>query len=170
MSSQSRRGLALLASAACSAIAMPAAAQDGEAHAEVMQPIIITNTSELQFGNIIPGTGRSIIRVRRNNDGIRVVRGDAILAGGTVSRAGFTISGEPDQRVIIRAQRGRIFLTRNGGTERIRMNRLRIDGRRRQRLDGAGAATVNVSGQIRVNADQAAGVYTGTFNLTVDYP
>lgn len=44
------------------------------------------------------------------------------------------------------------------------------NGNRRYRIDSpSGIFTIQVGGTLRVNANQAPGIYTGTFNLTVQY-
>jgi spore coat protein U-like protein len=62
-----------------------------------------------------------------------------------------------------------ITLSRQGGGATMTMGRVRINGNRNKRLNAAGARTFYVSGRLQVGADQTAGVYDGTFDVTVDY-
>lgn len=49
------------------------------------------------------------------------------------------------------------------------VNRFRFDGARNRFLDASGEATYQIGGQLRIGANQAAGTYRGTFNVTIDY-
>ena len=122
----------------------------------------------MDFGTIIPGTARSRIRINPN-DASTTVLGDALLVGGTVTTGDFRITGTADERVRITISQNRIDLVRDGGTETMRVNRFRLDGGRNRFLNAVGEASVSVGGQLRVEPNQAAGIYRGTFNVSVDY-
>ncbi|WOE75139.1 DUF4402 domain-containing protein [Alterisphingorhabdus coralli] len=147
----------------------PALAQEeARADATIRTALTIENVQGLDFGRIIPGTGNSRIRINPNNGNL-TIRGNAVAAGGTPDRARFSISGSANQRVRISLVQRRVTLTREGGSETMRLNRFRLDGRRNRRLDDSGNLDFAVGGQLRVRRNQAAGVYRGTFNVTVDY-
>jgi len=160
----------ILALATALLCAGTAHAQDtGSTDVTIMSPVTVQNDQEMNFGNIIPGTILSRLRINPNTGVLVVNRGDATPAGGTVSRALFTITGDPNERIRITLSQRRINLVRVGGTETMRLNRFRLDGRRNRRLDNSGSTQFAVGGQLRVTANQAGGVYEGSFELTVDY-
>ncbi|GAB5480526.1 MAG: hypothetical protein Pars92KO_02830 [Parasphingorhabdus sp.] len=151
-------------------LAGPVQAQSasGEAMATLNTAITITKNADLDFGDFIPGTSNSLFRLNPRNGNLNQRSGDAIAIGGGHQAASFTVTGTPSLRVRITRGQNRIFLVRDGGTETMRINRFRFNGRRRF-LDASGEATYLVGGQIRVGPNQVAGTYRGTFNVTVDY-
>lgn len=160
-----------LATLPCIAYALPAQAQNGVSQARtiVNQSVQITKNADLEFGDFVAGTTNSVFRLNPNSGNLTQRSGDAVAIGGTPSAASFTATGTPLFRVRITSNQNRIFLTRSGGTERMRVNRFRFDGRRNRTLDASGAVTYRVGGQLRVGPNQVPGTYTGNFNITVDY-
>ncbi len=136
--------------------------------ADIRQPVTIIKDNDMDFGTFIPGTANSVFRLNPNNGNLNQRSGDAIALGGTPTAAAFTVNGTANLRVRISSSQNRIFIVRDGGTETMRVNRFRFNGRNRF-LNAAGEATYRVGGQIRVGANQAAGTYRGNFNVTVDY-
>lgn len=158
--------------AICSALscASPAFAQSaGQINVEIMEPVTVQNDAPMDFGNIIPGTTVSRLRIDQNNGELTLFSGNATIAGGSPQRALFTITGDPNERVRVTFSQNRVDLVRVGGTETLRINRFRVGGGRNKFLDANGTAQFAVGGQIRVTANQAGGVYQGSFALTVDY-
>lgn len=156
----------------CFAVFMPASASAqtvGTTNVDIMTAITVQNDAAMDFGTIIPGNRNSRLRIDPDTGQLSVVDGPAIPAGGTVSRALFTINGVPDERVRISLSQNEILLTRSGGTETMRLGQFRLDGGRNRFLDGSGTAQFAIGAQLRVNGDQASGVYRGSFALTVDY-
>lgn len=137
--------------------------------ASIRQPVTINKDNDLGFGTFVPGTTNSVFRLNPNNGNLSRRNGDAIAFGGTPTAAAFTVSGTPNLRVRITSGQNIIFITRDGGTETMRVNRFRFDGARNRFLDATGEAVYRVGGQVRVGANQAAGTYRGNFSITVDY-
>lgn len=165
-----RRGaLSVTGLAACLA-AMPvqAATIGGDAEIEILQPLTLTQIAVLDFGTIIPSNTAGRINIRRNN-GVCVAQGGVTLIGTDCQRGEFLITGPSRQRVRITTAAAPITLSRSGGGATMTMDRVRINGGRNKRLDFAGERTFYVSGRLRVDANQAPGVYNGSFNVTVDY-
>lgn len=145
-----------------------AASTDGVAESEILQPLTLTQISVLDFGTIIPSNIAGRISIRRNN-GVCVAQGGAILIGTDCQRGEFLITGPSRQRVRITTAAAPITLSRLGGGATMTMDRVRINGNRNKRLNAAGERTFYVSGRLSVGANQAEGVYDGTFDVTVDY-
>lgn len=136
---------------------------------KVLDPATVQNEEPMDFGTIIPGTTESIIRINQDNGRTALIRGDASVVGGAPQAATFNITGEPNENVRVTLSQNSINLVRVGGTEMMRINRFRISGGRDKTLDASGAARFSVGGQIRIDANQAGGVYQGSFALTVNY-
>ncbi|MEO1046215.1 MAG: DUF4402 domain-containing protein [Pseudomonadota bacterium] len=151
-------------------LASPAQAQnEASSDVEIRRAVTIQNDEAMDFGTIIPGTGNSRIRINPNNGALNIASGNATTAGGTPGPARFSVSGTANLRVRITVEDRRVDLVRDGGTETMRLNRFRLDGGRRRFLDNNGDLDFAVGGQLRVRANQAAGTYRGTFNVSVDY-
>lgn len=145
----------------------------GNVDIEVVRPLTIANISDMSFGNIIPGTLRSDITMEQDDGSLFVRNGNAILAGGTVQRAQFVITGEASSQIQISFP-NRLNLVRSGGNETIQLNRFRINGSNQVRdittnIDESGVLPIFVSAQIRVNPQQATGIYRTTYDVTVEY-
>lgn len=149
-----------------------AAQSQGNANTSVLTPITVTNGNDMNFGRVVPGDIVTIVRINRNSGAAEIIRGDSIHVGGTVQRAEFIIAAEPSANVQITLP-DRIDIIRDGGTENMRVNRFRLnDGGGStvtRSIENDGALTVFVSAQLRVFSGQAAGVYRGTYDVTVEY-
>ena len=162
-----RRG-ALIAIAMLAASPAYAQSANGDAEADVITAVTLTNISDLNYGTIIPSATAGRVIVRRNNDTCRAV-GGATLVGTDCHRAEFLVTGEPRERIRITTDSAPITLTRQGGGPTMVMDRIRINGNRNKRLNAAGRRTFFVSGRLRVGANQAPGTYDATFNVNVEY-
>ncbi len=167
-----------MAALGMAAFAMPAEAanQAGTASARIRGPLTITNVTPLHFGNIIRGTtaGRVIINART---GVRTTTGGVTLVGLGFTRATFTTSGTPNAVLIFSIPSGNVTLTRSGGGGTMLLNTMRlsinggplvgINGNRT--LPASGSLPFALGGRLNVGANQAAGTYLGTVNITVNY-
>lgn len=145
-----------------------ASTTDGAAETEILQPLTLTQVSGLDFGTIIPSNAAGHINIRRN-DGACVAQGGATLIGTDCQRGEFLITGPSHQLVSVATAAAPITLARLGGGATMTMDRVRINGGADKRLSAAGRRTFYVSGRLSVEANQADGVYDGTFDVTVDY-
>jgi len=152
----------------CAPHAAHADTDTADSSANLRASVTVTKTSDLDFGTFIPGSTTSLFRINPNTGTMTQQSGDAIAFRGTPTLATFDVTGTAQARVEINRSQNRIFIVRDGGTETMRVNRFRYD-RRRKRLNNAGEATFAVGGQLRILPNQAAGTYSGTFAVTVDY-
>lgn len=159
---------ALLPAALGQAGPAAAASTSSDTKVSVRQPVTITKTADLVFGDFVPGTTNSIFRLNPRSGLLIQRNGDAVSLGGAQSVASFDVTGTGRLRVQISTGENRIFIVRDGGTETMRVNRFRFD-RRRKRLNAAGERSFRLGGQLRIGANQAAGTYRGSFNVSVDY-
>jgi Domain of unknown function (DUF4402) len=145
-----------------------AATQTGNSRARTVRPITINLTRDLDFGRLIIATtaGRATVNPRTD---VRTRTGGVTLApGGTPGAARFVVSGTPSRPVQVTLGT-RPTLTRSGGTETMTMTALTMNGGVNRTLTAAGTLDLRVGGTLAVAANQVAGVYSGTFTVTVDY-
>jgi len=166
--------VAALAAWLCLLSVQPAKAQtaSGQANVDVRQPLTVVKNSDLDFGAFVAGTTNSEFRIDAVTGVMAQLNGNAIAMGGTTSRASFTATGTPFQQANIRRSQNSIDIVRDGGSETMRVNDFWLGNRaglRDQVLDASGQATYFVGGKLRIGANQAAGIYRGTFNVTIEY-
>ncbi len=157
-------GMAMMSGAAYAQQSFPASTR-------VLTPLTVTNQNDLNFGRIVAGTSRSNIRIRRNNNNLNIINGDATPVGGTVQRAGFIIAAEPLTSVQVTLPQNINIRNSNGDTMLVRRFRLNGGGGRivSRNIDNSGNLSIFVSAQLRIEPTQAVGVYNGSYEVTVEY-
>ncbi len=171
--------LARLLAGALLASAMPAYAQTVEqatATADIVRPLTLVNTSDLDFGRIIAGPTAGTITLSAAN-GVTTT-GGVISVGGT-DNARFYGYGTYNRYVWIRAHSNNITLNRSGGGANMTVNNLTMAATpivplnttwrnfRIAALDGF--FSFSVGGQLNVGANQLPGIYNGTFTVELIY-
>lgn len=147
------------------AFAIPAAAAPGDtdtaqgvATAVIVAPIaIVHDGGALDFGTIVPGTTGGTVVV--TTAGVGSVTGDVtFVPTSTNSEDTFTVTGDANRDFNIVA-----------GNEVMAGMSFTTDVATTGSLDASGLATVSVGGTLTVAANQAAGTYNGTYDVTVSY-
>ncbi len=131
----------------------------------IVTPLALKKDKELVFGNVFrPATGASAVTVTMPT-GSDTPTGGALASGGpTRSRAAFTVTGETGKAFSINVP-GNFSMTRTGGgTILVSLNSSKANGT----LTG-GTDTFFVGGSFTLSDTVAAGDYSGTFNVQVDY-
>ena len=142
-----------------------AASTTGNAQATIVTPIAIAETQGMNFGSIGPDTAASTVVLDTAGG---VTSGTAQLVPGSGAAAGiFAVTGEATYTYAITLPAS---ATLTSGA-----NTMTVDtwstttGSGTATLDGTGNDTVNVGATLHVGGGQAAGTYTGTYTITVDY-
>ena len=143
------------------------ATRAGTSRTTVLDQLTITNTAGLDFGRIVASTTAGTVTINPTT-GVRTRTGGATLAGGTPSVARFIVTGTENRIVTITGATGAITLS-NGTGGTMTVNTFRLNGARNRRLSAAGTVTIQVGARLNVRANQASGIYNGTFNVTVNY-
>ncbi len=145
-------------------VGAPTASATATASAKIYQPISIAKASDLNFGAMIatPTAGT----VKLDPAGVRTASGGAVLASAAgVSAASFDVAGEPNTSFAVGLP-GSIQITSGA-------NSMTVDsfttGASAYLLDGAGASGLSVGANLSVAANQPAGLYSGSFSVTVAY-
>ena len=154
--------------ALCSASPAAAASKSAEARVYIRQPVTMTKKADLVFGDFATGTTDSIFRLNPRTGRLSKRNGNAQSLGGTQSLASIEVSGTSLMRVQLSTGQRSISIQRDGGTEVMLIDRFRFD-RRRKMLNADGEQSFDIGGQLRVGANQKAGTYRGSFEISVDY-
>ena len=131
--------------------------------ATVMQSISITKTADLDFGAFSPSTGGTVVI---GTDSSRSKTSAVVLSSSdTGNRAQFNVTGTADATYAITLP-GSATLTSGGNT--MSVGSFVSDPSGTGTLTG-GSEVPNVGATLTVASSQAAGSYTGTFDVTVEY-
>ncbi len=166
--------LALPLAAAAGAAQAAAAPGTGSAKAQINGGITLVRTADLSFGDMIAAPVAGTVIVSPTND-TRTVTG-VIPAGGTVQAARFTGRGTPGRIAYVRWSTAPVTLTRIGGGATMVMDQLRTNsvlfvfaGNDPRIIPANGILDIRFGARLRIAANQADGVYEGSFNVTLDY-
>lgn len=159
-----------LAGAAISALSFGSAAHaattaTATATAEVLSTLTVTADTPLNFGQIA-ANGAGTVTVNADSS---VASSATLISTGTRAPAGFTVTGTPGASVVVSLPAS-ATLTRFGGTETMSISGFNTNPAAGFQLAAVtGAANFSVGGTLSVAAGQAAGVYNGTFSVSVEY-
>lgn len=147
----------------------------GDAQIAIVRPLSFIEVDHLDFGSIIPSNTASTVTL--TPFGVRTSTGGAILVGNDHQSARFAGMGTVLQRGRIRITPNNILLTGPGPA--MRVDNWTIDPQGTLLQLGAspnyiiqplnGVFWFRVGGRLSVGANQPAGLYSGTFNATLDY-
>lgn len=139
------------------------ATAQGSATAEVVAPITLTHvaTASLDFGTFTTGTAGGTVTVDTAGNG--VAGGEVTLVGASVEAADeFDVTGDASRTFTIATTAGSV----TNGTDTMNFTTSAAAG---GTLDATGAANFFVGGELTVAGGESAGVYTGTYDVTVAY-
>jgi len=131
-----------------------------------------TNTTALSFGAFVAATGGTVTVTA---GGARSRTGSVILVnqGGVVTAAQFTVTGTGGATFTITLPAdGTLFLS-DGASGSMALNSFSSSPPATASaglLSGGGTATISVGATLTVSNAQAPGNYSGSFNVTVNYP
>lgn len=128
----------------------------------------MTKKADLLFGDFATGTTESVFRINPRTAVLSQQNGDAVSLGGTQSFASIEVTGTALMRVQISTGKRSILIRRTGGSQTMRIDRFRFDSRQKI-LDADGAQSFNIGGQLHIGANQRAGTYRGSFDVSIDY-
>ena len=136
--------------------------------AVLMKPLTLTRVRDMNFG-LVGTTGAGTMTINPFTGAISVTGGVSSL-GGTIQTARFAGNTPSSAVVNIKVPNNNVTLTRVGGTETLIASNFTLDGQAKRTLAQAGVFQFDVGATINVAAGQAEGLYTGTFNVTIQYP
>ncbi len=137
---------------------------NSSADAEVVTPIGISNTTGLNFGRVAEtGVAGTVVL---DTASARTPTNVDLLSGGTVTAATFAVTGEVSEAYSITLPASATIIS---GANNMTVDTFTHDAGGAPALDGSGNDSFNVGATLNVGAAQAAGSYTGTFAVTVNY-
>lgn len=177
--------LASLLLLACAVPMTPAAAQAGtgtDADTADARAVIVTRNSffvvqDLHFGDILAGnTAVSVVRLQPNGTRTRL-SGNAVLVNNNHQPARFAGQGRRNQVVLVSVSSNTINLTGPGAPMQVSQFEIGSTPTAILTTNPASFTITSTSGafnfplgaRLRVNANQAPGLYSGTFDVILDY-
>mgnify|MGYP002780120201 CR=1 FL=1 len=170
-----------LSLAALAALATTPAQAQGEtatsgAEALAIVPLSLVKEQDLDFGYIIPGTSNGFVTLSPANV---VTTTGGIIVTGTTQNAAFYGFGRFNQQLRISLNANQFNLTRQGGTQTMRLDQVTIGSvppvtigtapRTFRIASASGLFRFTVGGRLRVLRNQTPGTYTGQFTVSVEY-
>jgi hypothetical protein len=157
---------AILWSAAAQAAG--AATQVAAGQASILSPLSVLKTANLDFGNlVVSGTGTAVMNPVA---GSLTTTGGVTKAGTAAHAAQFTGTGSKNSVVHIRVPTAPITVTRVGGTQTMTVSSFTLDQAANLKVPANDIFNFAVGATLTVGTGQAVGTYTGTFQVTVQYP
>lgn len=124
--------------------------------------------ADLDFGTLATsGAGTAVIDPV---SGSLTTTGAVTKAGTAAHPALFTSTGSKNAVVHIKIPQTPVTLTRVGGTETMSVSNWTLDGSTNRKIPANTTFDFAVGGTLTIGANQADGIYLGTFNVTVQYP
>lgn len=138
------------------------------AEATLMRPLTLTKLEDMDFGNLAAvAAGTAVINPVTNTIS---ATGGVALAGGTPHAARFAGATFSSAVVNIKIPTRSITLVRIGGTETMIVDNFTLDGQSKRTLANAGVFEFAVGATVHPATAQVEGVYTGIFDVTIQYP
>jgi Mat/Ecp fimbriae major subunit len=146
-----------------------AASLNGTVSTRVMQQITLTKTNDLRFGAIIQQTAINRITINQTTGARTASRGAAtLLPSLPFGRAQFQITGQPSTQIRVTLPANFAVTRIGGGTMTVNTMRSNTTGGLAT-LNASGQFGLNIGARLNVNANQLSGLYSGNFNITVNY-
>lgn len=141
-----------------------AAATPATATAQIVEPLTLTKTADLNFGTLVKNVMTATRTVTIKEDGT-ITCSTELLCGGTTSSAAFDVLGSGNQIIKVYVAPS----TLNGpGTSTLLFSPTAASASPLT-LSASGAGSFKVGGSINVAPTTTAGIYSGDMDVTVDY-
>lgn len=144
------------------------AAPRASAAAALIYPLTLITRSNLDFG-LVATTGAGTVTIDPVTGSVTTT-GLVASLGGNPRPASFVGASRSASVVIIRIPKQAITIRRSGGTETMIVRDFTLQGQDKRTLARMSAFDFNVGATLVVAAGQAEGLYTGEFDVTVQYP
>ena len=160
--------LALVVAALAFAWPAHATTVSGTGKATIVTPLSVVNTDTLRFGAVIPSASAGTVTVDAFTQA-RTSTGGVTAYGGLVTAGKFAGLSDGTTHLKIDVPVGSITLTRVGGGATMTVDNFALNGNKNDWVVGSTVFTFQVGARLNVSANQMAGTYTGTYNVTVNY-
>lgn len=151
-----------VAAAAFASTGAQAATATAQAKAEILQQITVTKNADLDYAVIVTGATASTVQV--STAGVRTC-GSGLTCTGTAAAADFTVAGTTGKVATISVPAS-VSLTSGANS----MSSTLVGSASTLTISATAANNkFQVGGTLSVGANQADGVYSGNFTVTVNY-
>lgn len=135
----------------------------------VLRPITVSQTTQMDFGVLEKLSGPAVVRLAAANGARTLVSGTGvnIVANPPGSAGVFAITGSPNQSLTVSLPNSATLT--GPGTAMTVNNFNAVSGAEHHTIPANGNLTLRVGADLNVNATQTAGVYSGTYQITVNY-
>jgi hypothetical protein len=138
----------------------------GTANARIITAISITPGTALNFGDVVPSGAVGTVTV--TPAGVRSSAGGASLGSGAAVAAGaFTVNGQASATYAITLPAGPATVT--SGANSMTVDTFTSSLGATGTLSAGGSQGLSIGATLNVGVNQAAGSYTGTYQVTVAY-
>jgi len=162
-------GIAMFAALGMGSAASAQTVQSADAFAEVLEPLTLAVTGSLDFGAIVVN-GAGTITLDTVGTITPANCGGGNVCTGTTSAPEYTVVGTAGKDVSITLPSGNIDLVlQTDPTETMTLNNFVSSAGGTVGLNASGNGTFTVGGDLIVGATQDAGIYEGSFDVSVDY-
>ena len=161
-------GLAALFASAPAHAAPVAPDRQARSTVVITPPASVRKMEDLNFASLTVTTAGTAI-IDPNTDGMTTTGGVLYVAGLDYA-AQFEAVSPIKSVVIIRIPRNPITVTRVGGTETMTVSNWTLSGDSRRTVAAQEIFEFKVGGTLFVNANQAEGLYLGTFDVEIQFP
>lgn len=166
-------GIALFAAMGMSNAAFAQDTANATATAEVLDALTLNNSTGLDFGTmVVDGAGTVSLAA----DGTLDCAAADIVCSGTSAVAAFDVTGTANKAVTINLPTAAIDLNHpdltaaSTGEHTIELDAFVSSGTGNEiTLDGSGDGSFTVGGSIEFDGSEVAGIYTGSFDVSVEY-
>lgn len=168
-----RSKILFAALAATAAFAAPAQAQTvsetAEARGLVLQPLTLSRVDDLDFGTVISSAVAGDVTINEDS-GFRTITGGVAAGPAAGNRGLFAGAGTAGQQVDLDLAYPAVLTS---GANTVTITSLTFDGAggvsTTRTIGGSGTFQIGVGGTFAIGANQPAGLYTGTFQVTAEY-
>ncbi len=145
-----------------------AAVEKAQATVTLIEPLTVLKKADMDFGYLqVAGAGTAVLDPNANTlsttGGVRAI-------GGEPTAAVFAAASRGPTLFYIQLPSQPLTLTRSGGSETMTLTNWSLQGSSLRLLLRATAFDFRVGGTLNVNANQADGFYSGTFDIMLYYP
>ena len=148
--------------------ARTAAAPKAQATVGLVRPLTLQRWADLDFATLGVTTGGTA--TVNPVTGALTITGGLLPLAGTPSPARYAGAASKQTVVIIRVPKTDVLITRVGGTQTLVVNNFTLDGQDKKALAQQQSFAFAVGATITVPAGTIEGLYTGEFDVTVQYP
>lgn len=166
-------GIAMFAALGMSSVAHADTAT-ADATAEVLEALVLNNNSALDFGAMVVSAGGGSVSLAA--DGTLDCTAANIVCSGTTGIANFDVDGTANKDVTVNLPTGSVDLVHTGFVGSTQAEHVIVLGSfvsdatgGEVTLDATGVAEFNVGGTITLDGSEIAGIYEGTFTVSVEY-